>query len=298
MVGISAIGYGCVTTFVKIALGYGANVVTIGAVRFILASVFLWLLLFVLKVPAGVRAGQFVSLAAAGALGFAGTSATYFLAVEMIPISLAALIVYIYPIIVTLASAVIDREKPGLQKIAAMLVAFAGLAILLNVSVKGAGSKGVLLAFISACIYSSYIIFSNRLLKDVDPMVVAAYVCSAAAFSFTVYGLGAGSLIYDLPSRAWLLMIVFAIFATVLPVFLFFKGMKLIGPSNAAIISNLEPVATVILGIVIFSELFSAYQFFGAILVGAGIFLLQFSRQGFKNTPVEDTLQGKGRALK
>lgn len=283
MVAVSAIGYGCVTTFVKIALNYGANVVTVGAVRFILASAFLWLILSVLRTPVGVRASQFVSLSVAGALGFAGTSAAYFLAVETIPISLAALIVYIYPIIVTLAGAVIDKEKPGPKKFAAMLVAFTGLVVLLNVSVQGAGSKGVLLSFISACIYSCYIIFSNHLLRDVEPLVVAAYVCSAAAFSFTVFGLCTGSLIYDFPPRAWLLMLVFAIFATVLPMFLFFKGMKLVGPSSAAIVSNLEPVATVILGIIIFSERFSTYQFLGAILVAAGISLLQFNWQGHVN---------------
>ncbi|MHB8985362.1 MAG: DMT family transporter [Eubacteriales bacterium] len=280
MVAVSAVAYGCVTSFVKVALSYGSNIVTIGSIRFLLASAILWLLLVAQKMPARVGAGSFVALMLAGALGFAGTSATYFLAVETIPISLAVLFVYIYPILVTLGSALIEKERPGLQKIAAMLVAFIGLAVLLNVSVQGAGTKGVLFSLASAFIYTVYIIFTSRLVKGIEPLVAATYVCTAAAFSFTAYGLSSGSLIIDLPPRAWLIICIFALFATVLPMFLFFKGMKLIGPSSTAIVSNIEPVATVILGIVIFSERFSAYQFLGAILVSGGIALLQYNRPG------------------
>lgn len=288
MVAVSAVGYGCVTTFVKIALGYGLNVVTIGAIRFILASVFLWVMLLVLRVPVRVNPAKFFSLMAAGALGFAGTSAAYFAAVEKIPISLAALIVYIYPIIVTVAGSVIDRTKPEPRTFASMIVAFTGLALLLNVSLRGAGSGGVLMSLVSACIYSSYIIFSSRMLKDIDPLVVTAYVCSSAAFSFAVAGFASRSLVYPLPQKTWLLMGGFAVFATVLPVFLFFKGMKKIGPSNAAIVSNLEPVATVFLGIALFSETLSPFQFLGAFLVVAGILLLQFNIRDLKVKDAED----------
>ncbi|HOV78662.1 MAG TPA: DMT family transporter [Bacillota bacterium] len=280
MVALSAVGYGCVTTFVKIAFGYGLNVITIGSVRFVLASAFLWMVLFVLKIPARVKTAGLFSLLAAGALGFAGTSAAYFAAVERIPLSLAVLIVYIYPIIVTLAGSVVDRERLEPRKIASMLVAFAGLAVLLNTSVRGAGPDGVLLSFVSALIYAGYIIFSSRLLKDIDPLVVSAYVCSAAALSFTVYGFAAGCLAYRLTPGLWLLMVNFAVFATVLPVLLFFMGMKKIGPSSAAIVSNLEPVATVVLGIAVFSEALSGVQFLGAFLVVAGIVLLQSGGYG------------------
>jgi drug/metabolite transporter (DMT)-like permease len=72
--------------------------------------------------------------------------------------------------------------------------------------------------------------------------------------------------------------------ATVVAVLFFFMGMKVLGPTNASIISTLEPLVTIWLAALLFSERLKPIQMAGGLFILAGITMLLKSSQTEKKT--------------
>jgi drug/metabolite transporter (DMT)-like permease len=85
------------------------------------------------------------------------------------------------------------------------------------------------------------------------PFLLSALVCAGAAVIFAFVGLVRLGLI--------------ALVSTVLPIVTFFAGLARVGPGSAAILSTIEPVITVTLAYLAFSERLTLAQLGGAALV-------------------------------
>jgi drug/metabolite transporter (DMT)-like permease len=85
----------------------------------------------------------------------------------------------------------------------------------------------------------------------------------------------------DLPADAWLLMVVLAIFATILPTFMMSAGTARIGAQGTAIISTISPVVTIVLAVAVLGESFGFGEAAGTVLVigGVGLFTWIESRK-------------------
>jgi drug/metabolite transporter (DMT)-like permease len=69
----------------------------------------------------------------------------------------------------------------------------------------------------------------------------------------------------------------FAVLGTTIPVLTFILGLRLVGPSRAAILSTFEPASTVLLAVIILGELASPLQYVGGALIIASVLLLEGS---------------------
>jgi drug/metabolite transporter (DMT)-like permease len=69
-----------------------------------------------------------------------------------------------------------------------------------------------------------------------------------------------------------------ALFSTVLPVFLVSEGIRRIGASNAAILSSIGPISTIVLGYWLLGESFGAWQLAGTLLVSAGVAYISLAK--------------------
>jgi drug/metabolite transporter (DMT)-like permease len=127
---------------------------------------------------------------------------------------------------------------------------------------------GTVLALAAAVIYSAYILSSEGVAARVEPLVLSTLLCTGAATTLTLAGLASGDL--D-PGRvspagfAWLSGL--ALVSTVGAITLFFAGLRRVGPTAASILSTLEPVVTVALAFVVFSESLGPAQLAGGALV-------------------------------
>jgi drug/metabolite transporter (DMT)-like permease len=279
----SAAAFGTMGIFGKLAYDEGATVQTLLAVRFVLAAALFWALL----VSSGAwrqlrnlsRRDVCIALGL-GALGYSAQAGSYFAALERIDASLLALLVYTYPALVTVAAIVLGRERASRRKAAALVLASAGLALVLTGAAAGElDPLGTLLGLAAAVVYTTYILTSEGVAGRVSPLVLSALVSSGAAAMLTLAGAVSGGLNTGALSAAgfgWLAGI--AVISTVAALSLFFAGLRLVGPTTASILSTAEPLTAVLLAFLVFGESLSAVQLAGGALVLAGVLVLSARR--------------------
>ena len=273
---VSAAAFGTLGIFGKLAADAGANTASTLLVRFALAGLVFALVLRVTGRWTRLPRRVVLTGLGLGAFGYSLQSALFFAAIDRLDVSMVALILYTYPAFVTVAAIVLGRAKPSMRAGVALSVASAGLALVLLAG--GAGDfevVGALLALAASLTYTTYILVSDTVIGHVDPFALALLVLAGATASFAVGGLATGSLDLALSGEAWLWLVLIALVSTVVAVSAFFAGLRLVGPSEAAILSTFEPPVTVVLAFLILGERLTVPQLAGGALVLAAVVMLQ-----------------------
>lgn len=274
---ISALGFSTLPIFGVLAYDAGANVVTLLGFRFLMAAVLLWayVLLTRRQLP-DLRTA--LGLLFMGGAGYTTMSLLYLSSVEGNRLSpaMAALLLYTYPAIVALLAWRFDGHRLSGRQVGALLLTLCGVGLVLVTPGAGAAFTwtGAGLALGAAVVYATYITFGSRVSVRSSPVVVTAFVSTAAAAVFLLFGSLTGQLVAVAPAGWWAIGGT-AIFATVVAVLLFFAGLEHLGPSGASIISTLEPVGTAVLSAAMFQEHLGIGQIAGGALVLGGIIWLQ-----------------------
>ena len=285
----SAAGFATLAIFIKMAYAAGANLLTVLTIRFLLASLFLWIILKPLGISPQVTKKTAGQLFLMGTIGYGSMSFLFAAALQYLPASLAEMLLFTYPVIVSILSFVIGIESFSWLKGLALLICSGGLFLILGVSLGNINQLGIFLGISGAIIYSCYILVSNRVLKDIHPLVATTYVCSAAALTFLAYAGTTNQLILTISLSGWLALLGIAIFGTIVGILCFFAGISKIGATNASIISTAEPIITVLLSAVVLGEQLSFLQICGGFLIIASILILQLCAANKTNEKITDS---------
>ncbi len=276
----SGAAFGAMAVFGKLAYGDGATVGTLLAVRFVLAAALFWALVLAGGATRELRAlaGRDVGVGlATGACGYALQAGCYFAALERINASLLSLLLYTFPAIVAAAAVALGRDRMDSRRLAALGLAFGGLALV--VAGAGAGALdplGAALGLGAAVVYSTYILVSDGIVARVRPRVLSALVCTGAAASLTVGSAFLGELRPgELTVAGWGWLVCLAVVSTVVSISLFFAGLRRVGPTTASILATVEPLVTVLLAFLVFGETLGVVQVVGGGLVLAAVLVLQ-----------------------
>lgn len=269
LVVLSAIGFGSMALFAKLAYAAGVSPTLLLALRFLLAVAMLAPVVWAkrLPLPRGRALAGFVLM---GAL-YTAQSQSYFTALMYASSGLVGLLLYIYPVLVTLLGVMLGLEKSDRRTFMLVALATVGMAITLGGDLEGQ-PLGIALGIMAAGIYAVYILIGGRLTKGTDPLAATLVVMAIA-------GIGNGTLAVaegiEAPGTlvAWLAIGAIA-FATVIAIAAFLIGIKHIGAAQASIVSTLEPVVTLSLGVALLGESVSATQLIGGALVLIAVILL------------------------
>lgn len=272
---LSAAGFATLAIFIKIAYAAGANTLTVITMRFTLAAAFLWLALKPFGISPRIDLKTAIKLCLMGLIGYASMSFLFAASLQYLPVSLAAMLLFTYPTIVSVISFITGDEQFNWQKGLALVICGCGLSLILGVSFSSINQFGVALGLGAAIIYSCYIMISKHVLKDVHSLVATTYVCSAAAVAYALYTSVTGQLILTLPSTGWLALLGIAFFGTIVGILCFFAGISTIGPANASVISTAEPILTVLLSALVLGEQLTLLQGIGGLLIVGSILILQ-----------------------
>ena len=275
----SAVAFGGMAIFGKLAYDEGATVGTLLSVRFLLAAALFWALVAASGGGARLRTLTRRDLAIALALGGIGYSAqagAFFSALERLDASLLSLLLYTFPAMVTVAAIVLGRERGNRRTAVALVVASAGLVLVLAGAGTGAlDPLGTLLGLTAAVVYSTYILSSQGITERIGPLLLSALVCTGAATTLTlVAGIGGSLRLGDVSATGYGWLAGIAVVSTVGAVGLFFAGLQRVGPSSASILSTAEPLTTVLLAFLVFGESLSPVQLSGGALVLGAVLLL------------------------
>jgi drug/metabolite transporter (DMT)-like permease len=279
----SAAAFGAMAIFGKLAYGEGATVGTLLSARFVLAAGLFWLLLASTGGMRDLRAlcRRDVALALTlGAVAYGAQTGFYFAALDRLDASLLSLLVYTFPVLVTVSAVALGRERAGRRTACALGLASAGLVLVLASAGAGAlDAAGAALGLAAAVVYSAYILLSEGVAARSRPLALSALVCTGAATTLTLGALAGGDLEPgSLSAAGWLWLVGIAAVSTVGAIALFFAGLRRVGPSAASILSTLEPVVTVALAFAVFGEALGPLQLLGGALVLAAVVALRAPR--------------------
>jgi drug/metabolite transporter (DMT)-like permease len=275
----SAAAFGAMAVFGKLAYDEGVTVGTLLPARFLVAASVLWLLLAASGRLATVRAlprRDALLALALGAVGYSAQAGAYFAALERLDAGLLGLVLYTFPVMVTVAAVALGRERFTTRSGLALALACGGIGLVLAGAAGGAlDPAGVALAVAAAVVYSTYILVSDGVAERLEPLALATLVCTGAAATLTVGALALGDLRPGAVSAGgygWLAAL--SLVSTVGAIVLFFAGLRRVGPTAASILSTLEPVVTVALAALVFGEALGPAQLVGgALVLGAAVVL-------------------------
>jgi len=219
--------------------------------------------------PRGRKLGL---LAAMGGVGYVGQSLCFFLALDHASAGLVALLLYLYPFIVTLIGTALLGETMTRLRAGAVATALLGTGLTIGNGLAGS-ALGIALGIGAALIYSVYILVGSRVLQEEDPLAAATVVMLAAAAVFGVW-VALEAPHFPASATGWSSVLAIALLSTVLAMVGFFAGLKRLGASDSATLSTLEPVVTFVLAGVFLDEPVTVIQVLGGMLVLGAVIAL------------------------
>jgi len=270
LIAISATSFGTLAIFGRFLYADGLDTFTMLFLRFGFAALLMTFILFVRKekFPRGKILWQLIGM---GALGYVGQSFSYLSAIKYASAGLVALLLYLYPMFVFILSVLVLQEKVTWIRVIALVLALIGTA--LTVDPEGGQLLGILFSLSAGLIYSVYIIVGTNVMKHVSALQSSVVIFASAG---VVYGILMAVNGVHLPSTntGWINIAGIVLIATVIPVVTFLAGLERIGPTNAAMLSTLEPVVTVLLAGWIFEERLKPIVMLGGGLILIAVILL------------------------
>ena len=196
-----------------------------------------------------------------------------------IPVALAILVFYTYPIMIALWTWRTGRSDFSYIGLSVMIVAFIGLIITLAGSDKllvgWDGRNGVALALIAAICLAALLLLSERVLERQPAKIMMLYMLVSTTAVVSFVSIFIVELTWPTSSGGWLALCGSAVFYVVATLLLF-KAVDLVGSLQTAIIDNTSPVWAMILGVIVLGQWLTAQQVMGASITVTAVMLLQW----------------------
>ena len=199
-------------------------------------------------------------------------------AVQFIPVGVAALLFFVYPPLVSVFTALLDRRWPGGLRLAAFLTAFAGLAVMLGDGLGNLDPRGLLLGLSAGVACAVNVTWIGRAMGGRDPLVIMFHMALVAALALSVVVPATTGLTEPVTTAGWLGALgVILLQGCSIP--LYFASISKIGAETSALLNNLQPVTSILAAYLLFGEAMTAVQGLGAMLVLGGIVAAQLSNR-------------------
>lgn len=272
---ISAFSFGFLGIFVKFAYRENINSITLLFLRYLFASMIMFIYTKFKDLDLKLAKKDLAAVLALGGLCYSGQAFGFFQALHYLSVGVTTLILYTFPVFVTIMAIYFLKESITGKTIIALLSALIGVFLIVYSNGIEANLKGVAFVMASSLIYSIYITLSKITVENVDPGAMGFYVMLSTAFTFFIVGTSTGNLQINLTLKIFLLSLLTALIPTVIAIVTFFKGLKLIGASRASIISTFEPLVAVMFGFLLLGETLSITQIFGGIMILTSVLILK-----------------------
>ena len=288
----SAACFGAMAVFGKLAFGAGVTSESLLLIRFTAAALLLGALLLIRPSLRRHEVGEprplwppvLIALGL-GAFGYAVQASLYFAALERLDVPVVALVLYTFPVMVTVAAVLLGRDRFTAPRVVALVAASAGVSLVLaGAGGLGFDGLGVVLAFGAAITYTVYILTADTVLHRLAPVVLTTLVMTGAAVALALRALVTGGVSFLFDPSGWLWIGCIVVVSTVLAVLAFFAGLKRTGASTTSILSTFEPVVSTVLAALFLGEILTPLQLLGAMLVLSAAVMVQI-RRGASDEP-------------
>lgn len=265
---ISALAFGVMPILGAYAYRAGADTQGVLLARFTLAAIVMLLAMQWRRAP-WPKGRLLLGLLLMGGVGYVGQAFSYFSALRYGSAALAALLLYLYPMLVTVLSVLWFGAQLSRHFLLALPLALLGLWLTMGGQVAAHG-LGIAFGLLAAVIYSGYILAGSRLSPRAGALPAASVIMLAAAAGLWL------SCVWSTPTwpapgagwlTGWLAIGGIALISTVIAIFTFLAGMDRLSAAEASTLSTLEPIVSIVLAAALLGDTFTASQWLGSLAI-------------------------------
>jgi len=224
---------------------------------------------------------EWIYVALIGCLGYYVSSFLDFIGLQYVSAGIERLILFIYPTLTLLMSAIIFKVKIKPLQWLALVITYFGLAIAFfgEVDFRSQQNKnflfGAMMVFICAFTYAGYIVGSGRLIPKVGAAKFNSYAMSFACAGVLLhFFLFSDVSMFHLPATVYVYSFFMAILGTVIPSYLVAAAVNRIGSGNVAIVGSVGPVSTILMANLFLNEAFTVWQLIGTACILIGVLII------------------------
>lgn len=246
--------------------------------RFAFAALIIAVIMMLAKIPFKVTRVQFFQLVTFGMLGGGLTAFLLFCSYLYMPVGIATMFHFGYPLFVTLIMTFIFKEKCTIIKVVAVALALAGMVLMADL--RGSFSPmGVFLSVLSGVTVAIYVVAMKKSsFGTLHPIAIVFYVSSFSAVFLGSWIFVTDSLTVPSTPEIWLFVMILAILCTVVTHCLFTFGVQRLGATRSSIISMMEPLTSIIAGAWFLKEFPGIWAIVGCLMVGACVVLVMMEK--------------------
>ena len=275
--------WGTSATLARYTMGRNVPPLVVVELRLML-SVILLAAAFALLRPSLFRIGRadVLPLVILGTVGIAAVQGTYYTNVSWVGVGLAILLQYLAPALVVAWEALRERRWPPLNRLIALALATAGVALLVladGAALARANPAGVALGLASAAFYAFYILYAKTLVERRSAWTVLFYGFLVAGLFWMFFVPPQKIAAANYPASTWGLLGLIALGSALLPFAMFFSGLERIAAARAGIVSLLEPIVAIGSAALFLGERLTPAQGLGGLLILAGVAWVAFTER-------------------
>jgi drug/metabolite transporter (DMT)-like permease len=272
----AALSFSSADILIKVVYDSGMDVMTLVSLRGLLVVACMWMWLRAMP-PVRWHSSRQRSIALGVGLLFAGTMFGLLKAISLLPVSVAILAYFAYPLLTGLGGAVTGIDRLGWPALLTATTAFLGLALMLGAEFANLSTAGVVWALAGAGLRAISLLLTRAYLYDTDPRVTTWYSMLPSTALFILGSVLAGEWHTPRTLAGWAAFIATSA-TTTLSTLLVYLSTNRVGPFRTAFIMNLEPLVTTILSILLLGEVLTRLQALGAATMLASLCVFQFVR--------------------
>ncbi len=276
---VGAIAFSGKAIIVKLAYRHGVDAVTLIMLRMLFAlPIFALMAWWASRGKPPLSRKDWLGVLGLGFSGYYLASFLDFAGLQYVSASLERLILYLNPTLVMLLGAVLYGRRVNRRQMLAMAVSYGGVLLVFGHEIKLEGpdvALGAALVFASAVSYAVYLVYSGELVQRLGSLrLVGLATTVACLLCLLQYVLlrPIGTALAVAPEVVWL-SVLNATACTAVPVLLVMMGIERIGSTLAAQTGMIGPMSTILMGVLILGEPFTAWVAAGTVAVIAGILL-------------------------
>jgi drug/metabolite transporter, DME family len=214
-----------------------------------------------------------------GVLGVAASNYFYYLAIQRTNVATAIIIQYTAPVWVLLYTVARGLQKPTPQRIAAVGLAVAGIALVIGIFSAGGfrlDAIGVIAALLAAFSFAFYNVGGHSILARYDRWTVLLYALISAALFWMLVNPPWKIAAAHYAGSQWLFLLGFSLISVLGPFSFYFAGLQNLEPTRAIVVSCLEPVFSIVIAAVALGEILRPQQAAGIVVVLVAIAVVQW----------------------
>ena len=263
---------------VKLAYRYGVDAVTLIMYRMLFAlPIFAAMAWWASRGKPPLPFKDWLGVLGLGVTGYYLASFLDFAGLAYITASLERLILYLNPTLVVLLGWALYGRGVRWGQALAMLVSYCGVALVFGHEVTLQGTDvawGTLLVFLSAVSYAIYLVYSGQMVQRLGSLrlvgLATTVACLCCLLQFALLRPMAAAVVA--PEVIWL-SVLNATLCTAAPVLMVMMAIERVGAGVTAQVGMVGPLSTILMGIWLLGEPFTAWVAAGTVLVIAGIYL-------------------------